>query len=128
MHYLDLDEVLRLHEWAIAEYGGSPELGDLGRLESALATSKQTMFGEDLYPDLVSKSAILFYLLVKDHPFVDGNKRTGLASLFRFLELNGNTLVATEDELYLFTLEVATSILDKDAVGAWIRTHLKATE
>jgi len=128
MHYLDLDEVLRLHEWAIAEYGGSPELGDLGRLESALAASKQTMFGEDLYPDLVSKSAILFYLLVKDHPFVDGNKRTGLASLFRFLELNGNTLVATEDELYRFTLEVATSILDKDAVGAWIRAHLQEIE
>lgn len=74
MHYLELDQVLQIHEWAIRRFGGgSSELADLARLDSALATPQQTMFNEELYPDLVSKAAILFFLLVQDHPFVDGN-------------------------------------------------------
>ena len=125
MLYLDLDEVLRIHELAIRQYGGSPELRDLGGLESALATPKQTMFGEELYPDLASKAAILVQLLVKNHPFVDGNKRTGFFCLLRFLSVNGFALLATNDELYQFTMDIATSVLDKDAIGAWIRAHLE---
>ncbi len=127
MRYIELDEVLQIHERAIRQYGGSPELRDMGGLESSLATPKQTMFGDDLYPDLASKAAILFFLLVKNHPFVDGNKRTGLLCLLRFLQLNGNMLDATNDALYQFTLDVATSQLDKDQIADWIRTHLRAT-
>jgi death-on-curing protein len=128
MRYLGLDEVLQIHDHVIRQFGGSPELADLGRLESALATPQQTMFGEELYPDLTSKAAILFYLLVKNHPFLDGNKRTGFLSLLRFLVVNGFALDATDDELFHFTLDVATSAIDKDAIGAWIRAHLQMIE
>lgn|SRR5574341_180173 len=128
MRYLQLDEVLRIHERAIRQYGGSPELADLGRLESALATPQQTVFGEDLYPDLASKAAILFYLLIKNHAFVDGNKRTGFLCLLRFLHLNGYGLDATNDELYEFTIAVATSKLDKDQITRWIQIRMRELE
>ncbi len=126
MRYLTIKEVFALHERAIQEYGGSPELADLGRLEAALAAPRQTMFGEELYPDLVAKAAILVFLLVKNHPFVDGNKRTAFLSLVRFLNVNGYTLDATNDELYQFTIDVATSALEKDAVADWLREHVTA--
>ena len=128
MQYIELDEVLQIHERAIRQYGGSFELRDMGGLESSLATPKQTMFGDELYPDLTSKAAILIFLLVKNHPFVDGNKRTGFLCLLRFLQLNGCMLAATNDELYGFTLDVATSKLDKDAIEVWIRAHIQKAE
>ncbi len=79
------------------------------------------MFGQELYPDLVSKAAILFYLLVKNHAFVDGNKRTAALALIEFLERNGYTLNAANDELYQFTIDVASSVLGKEEVEMWIR-------
>jgi death-on-curing protein len=81
MRYLELDEVLRIHERMIVQYGGS--LGGINQngLESALAAPQQTTFGEDLYPDISAKAAILFYLLIKNHPFIDGNKRTAFTCL-----------------------------------------------
>ena len=121
MRYLIIDEIFAIHDRAIREYGGSPELLDLGRLESSLAVPRQTMFGEELYPDVLSKAAILFYLLIKNHPFLDGNKRTAFLALMRFLNLNGYTLNATNDDLYQFTIDVASSVLGKEEVEMWIR-------
>lgn len=97
--YLTVEEVIAIHDHAIREFGRSPEIASVARLESAVATPRQTMFGQDLYPDLFSKAAVLIYLLIKNHPFVDGNKRTGLFALFEFLERNSYTIVVPSDEL-----------------------------
>ena len=121
MRYLTIDEIFAIHDRAIREYGGSPELMNLGHLEATLAAPRQTMFSEELYPDVFSKAAILFYLLIKNHPFLDGNKRTAFLALMRFLNINGYTLSATNDELYQFTIDVASSILTKEEVEMWIR-------
>ena len=121
MRYLTIGEVFTMHDRAIWEYGGSPELLNLGRLEATLAAPRQTMFGEELYPDVLSKAVILFYLLIKNHPFLDGNKRTAFLALMRFLNINGYALNATNDELYQFTIDVASSILTKEEVEIWIR-------
>ena len=121
MRYLTIDEIFAIHDRAIREYGGSPELLDLGRLEATLAVPRQTMFGEELYPDVFSKAAILYYLLIKNHPFLDGNKRTAFLALMRFLNINGYTLNATNDELYQFTIDVASSALTKEEVEMWIK-------
>ncbi|OQY98177.1 MAG: hypothetical protein B6D41_02665 [Chloroflexi bacterium UTCFX4] len=126
MKYLELDEVVRIHERIIVQYGGSFGILNQGALESALATLQQTMFGEDLYPDVASKAAILFYLLVKNHAFMDGNKRTAFACLMRFLNENGHALNATDDELFQFTVDVATSVVDKEQVTEWIRQRLRS--
>ncbi len=76
VRYLSLHEVLIIHEFAIEEFGGSSGIMSLERLGGSVETPKQQIFGEELYPDLFSKAAILFFLLVKNHCFVDGNKRT----------------------------------------------------
>ncbi len=128
MKYFELDEVLRIHERVIVQYGGSFGILNQGALESALAASQQTMFGQELYPDIESKAAILFFLVAKNHAFMDGNKRTAFACLLRFLKVNGFTLNAPDDELYQFTIEVATSVLDKEQVTEWIRVRLKQGE
>ncbi len=121
MRYLTIDEIFAIHDRAIREYGGAPELLNLGRLEATLAAPRQTMFGEELYPDVLSKATILFYLLIKNHPFLDGNKRTAFLALMRFLNINGYTLSATNDELYQFTIDVASSVSTKEEVEMWIR-------
>ncbi len=120
IRYLSSNEVLSIHDHAIGEFGGSFGLMSPGQLEASIALPRQTMFGEELYPDLFSKAAILFYLLVKNHAFVDGNKRTAALALIEFLERNGYTLDATNDELYQFTIDVASSVLGKEEVEMWI--------
>lgn len=125
MHSLSLRDVLTIQRTAIHRYGGSAGVRDLGLLESALAAPHHTMFGEELYPDLAAKCAILLYLLIENHPFVDGNKRTAFLSVLHFAELNGHTFEATEDELYDLTLSIASGHLDKDAVTAWVREYLR---
>jgi death-on-curing protein len=121
IRYLSSNEVLLIHDHAIGEFGGSFGLMSPGQLEASIAVPRQTMFGEELYPDLLSKAAILFYLLVKNHAFVDGNKRTAALALIEFLERNGYTLDATNDELYQFTIDVASSVLTKEEVEMWIK-------
>jgi len=121
VRYLSPAEVLLIHDHAIREFGGSFGLMSSDRLEASIGALRQTMFGEELYPDLFSKAAILFCLLVKNHPFVDGNKRTAALALIEFLERNGYTLDATNDELYQFTIDVASPVLGKEVVEMWIR-------
>ena len=125
MEYLTVEEILAIHIQVIREFGGTPEILSLERLGSSAESPQQTMFGDELYPDLVSKAAILFFSLIKNHPFLDGNKRTAVLGMLEFLKRNGHAIEVNHDELYQFTLDVATSMLDKDAIGAWIRAHLE---
>ncbi|HFD38389.1 MAG TPA: type II toxin-antitoxin system death-on-curing family toxin [Anaerolineae bacterium] len=123
IRYLSVEEMLLIHEYAIREFGGSAELASLSRLEAALASPQQTMFGQDLYPGIYAKAAVLILGIVKNHPFVDGNKRAGLFALFEFLERNGWTIEAPADALYKFTIDIATSALDKSEIADWLRAH-----
>jgi death-on-curing protein len=106
-------------------YGGSFGLRDEGLLESALVSPRQTMFDEELYPDLATKAAILLIGLVKNHPFMDGNKRTAFLATLRFLEVNGATLLADEDELFNLIQSIVSSQVEKGQVTEWFQTHLK---
>jgi len=84
------------------------------------------MFGEELYPGIADKSAIILYLLTQNHPFVDGNKRTALSACFWFLESNGYTLNVGSEDLYQFMIDIASGRLDKETVTAWMREHLRS--
>lgn len=122
--YLTHDYVHELIQ-EVGGLGGSLYLrGPQGRnlLESSLAQPKQTFAGEDLYPSLADKAAILYYCLVKNHPFVDGNKRFAVAALEAFLDLNSYVLLAPDDELLAVT-EWLASCSEADALGkvrAWL--------
>src|SRR5450759_3373184 len=98
MRHLSLAEVIELHRMVIEQAGGSPGLRDLGALESAVAQPRMTFGGTDLYPSWVEKSAALCFSLVKNHPFIDGNKRVGHAAMETLLVINGFEIDASTDE------------------------------
>ena len=89
MRYLTVGEVLELYNRVVKQSGGSVGILDLGSLESAVAQPRMTFNGEELYPTIVDKASALGYLIIQNHPFVDGNKRAGHAALETFLVLNG---------------------------------------
>jgi death-on-curing protein len=123
VEFLTIEEVLLLHARLIQRIGGSDGVRDMGMLESALARPRTTFDDPDLYPGLWHKAAALMHSLVKNHPFVDGNKRTALTATGLFLELNGHMLVASDDEAASFVLGVATGILGPEEMLAWLKSH-----
>jgi death-on-curing protein len=123
MRFLSLKEALELHRRIIEQSGGSSGMRDIGLLESALAQPLMTFGGEDLYPTLIEKAAALCFSLVKNHPFVDGNKRVGHAVMETFLILNGyeiEALIAEQEEVIL---RLADSELDREGFSEWLRSH-----
>lgn len=119
-----LDEVLALHAESIARFGGGPGIRDVGLLESALHMPIASYAGEDLHPTLCEKAAAYLFHLVKNHPFIDGNKRTGLAVALAFLRLNGERVVATDFELVELVLAVAVGASSKADVAVFLRDHV----
>jgi death-on-curing protein len=100
----------------------------LPALESALAQPQMTFGGEELYPTLVDKAAALGYALLKNHPFLDGNKRTGHAAMEVLLILNGYEIRAAVDEQEHIILQVAASEIDREEFTRWLRTRVVAKE
>ncbi|MEM1203767.1 MAG: type II toxin-antitoxin system death-on-curing family toxin, partial [Acidobacteriota bacterium] len=115
--FLDLDEVLALHEDQIRRYGGMPGLRDLGLLSSAVAMPAATFEGEHLHEDLFAMAAAYLFHLAKNHPFVDGNKRIALAASLAFLWINGQRVEAQEDDLVDLVLGVADGSVSKAEIA-----------
>lgn len=120
MHYLSEADVLRMHEITLERFGGSAGVRDRGGLDSAVHQPMASFDGEDLYPTIFAKAAALGYSIIRNHPFVDGNKRVGLIAMGLFLEVNGYTLVASNEETYAFTLSIATGEVDREEVARWL--------
>jgi death-on-curing protein len=123
VEFLTLDEVLSLHADQIARYGGSALVRDLGLLESALAMPAATVGGELLHGSLEEQAAAYLFHLVRNHPFVDGNKRTGLVAMLAFLGLNGRRLEASDDDLANVVIGVAEGRVTKSEVAVFLRRH-----
>jgi death-on-curing protein len=121
--FLTLDDVLSLHADQITRYGGSPLVRDVGLLESAVAMPAATFGGERLHASLEEQAAAYLFHLVKNHPFVDGNKRTGLMAMLVFLGLNGRRLEAPDDDLTDLVMGVAAGRLTKADVAVFVRRH-----
>ena len=120
---LSKTQILLLHEQLIAETGGSSGLRDEGMLDSALNAPFQTFGGEDVYPSLQQKAARLCFGLVKNHPFVDGNKRIGAHVMLVFLALNGIELQHTQTELSDVILQLAAGTIQSSDLLNWVLTH-----
>jgi death on curing protein len=111
--FLDVADVLELHRLSLAEYGGGDGLRDPGLLESAVA-QPQAAFGDQFAHDgLYAMAAAYLYHIANNHPFIDGNKRTGLLAALAFLDLNGITIDHSSEELYELTMGVAEGRIDK---------------
>ncbi|MBD5147279.1 MAG: type II toxin-antitoxin system death-on-curing family toxin [Oscillibacter sp.] len=116
-------QVLLLHKDLIAETGGAGGLRDPGLLDSALNLPFQTFDGQALYPSVQQKAARLCCSLVRNHPFVDGNKRIGVHTMLVFLALNGVELSYTQEELIALGLSLAAGQISDQGVLRWIMEH-----
>ena len=132
MVYLTVEHVLDLHALVLSRSGGSAGIRDHNGLESAVATPKMTFDKVDLYPTLAEKAAALGFSLIMNHPFVDGNKRVGHATMEVMLVLNGYEtaagveIAADVDEQEAVVLAVASGEMERDTFTAWIQDHLVA--
>ena len=125
MKWLRTDAVLAIHMLQIAEHGGGDGVRDTGLLESALARPRNIAAYEP-DADIARLAAAYGFGIAKNHPFVDGNKRTALAATRTFIALNGYTLEATQQEKALTFLALADGSLSEDELAEWIRLKLVA--
>jgi death-on-curing protein len=126
--YLTAEQILFLHARLVAETGGAHGVRDLNMLLSAIGRPQASFDSQDLYTPLFMKAAALLNSLIRNHPFVDGNKGVGIAAAALLLRINGYRLNATNDELESFTLEVAQSHHTLDEIAEWFQAHTRLAE
>ena len=120
MKKLSKDQVIKIHSMLISQTGGRNGIRDEGLLDSALNAPFQTFDSEYIYRTIKAKAAKLGYFLVKNHPFIDGNKRIGILVMITFLEINGVELVCTDEELVTLGLGLADGSIDDENLLNWI--------
>lgn len=125
MRYLSVTEVLDLHRRLIETSGGSPGLRGRGALVSAVRQPQMQFGGEELYSSIAEKAAALGFALIQNHPFVDGNKRVGHASMEVFLRLNGWEITASVEEQERLILDVAAGAVGRNELTEWISAHIE---
>jgi death-on-curing protein len=123
--YLEIDEVLAIHEEMIKLFGGRPGILNFTLLHSAVERPKATFSGEDLYPSIFEKAAALIQSLILNHPFDDGNKRTAITSCSRFLFINDWLLQLPTNQAIKFTLEIDLHKLSFEQIVEWLRKYSK---
>jgi len=121
--FLDISHILRIHLSMIERYGGEEGVRDVGLLHSALAMPQSSFGGESLHKDLFEMAAAYLYHIVQNHPFVDGNKRTGAAAALVFLAMNDVEVEADEEGLVDLTLAVARGEAGKAEIAEFFRKN-----
>ena len=124
--WIDRALALAMHDRQLAEHGGGSGVRDEGMLDSALARPQQRHTYGDPPPDLAELAAALAFGLARNHPFVDGNKRTAAVACETFILLNDAALEASDDELYPRYLGLAEGSLDEAGFADWLRTKIVA--
>ena len=123
MKTLSKRQILMLHQQLIEQTGGSDGIRDEGLLDSAMAAPFQSFDNADAYPSLQQKAARLCFGLVKNHPFIDGNKRIGAHAMLVFLAVNGVELTYTQTQLSDIILQVAASEKEYPDLLNWLIRH-----
>lgn len=119
--FLNLEDVLQIHEEQLAAYGGAEGIRDRGLLESAVAMPRAS-FGEAyLHEDLSHMAAAYAFHIAQNQPFLDGNKRTGLVAALVFLDLNGVPVLDPEEKLYDAMIAIAERRMDKEGLAELLR-------
>ncbi len=123
--FLEIEDVVDLHRDLIERFGGSDGIRDVGLLASALAMPRAGVGDAYLHADVFEMAAAYLFHLVKNHPFLDGNKRIGASAALVFLEINGFEVDGPNDALADLVLRVATSDVAKSGVAEFLRKHAK---
>ena len=115
-------DILKLHELSITKYGGSQGIRDEGLLDSAIARPFQTFDGLDLYISTLEKAAAIAESIIINHPFIDGNKRTGFLAMLAILKIGEMNLIASVEDAYQFTISLSTGEIKFDQIVEWLTT------
>jgi len=118
---------IAIHDRQLAEHGGGTGVRDVGLLEAALARPQQRYAYGDPPPDLAELAASLAHALARNHPFVDGNKRTAHVCYRAFIRLNGGDLVASDEEKYAMMIGLSEGSISEADFATWLRAHLVVT-
>ena len=118
-----LAEVIEIHDWQIARFGGAVGVRDIGLLKAAVGAPTATFGGEYLHPSIFEMAAAYLYHLVENHPFVDGNKRVGAMAALIFLDLNGYDFDASDADFTAVVLKVASGEMMKSEISMFLRHH-----
>jgi len=121
--FLTLGEILEIHQDQINRYGGASGIRDIGLLQSAIAMPAASFGGQFLHSDLFEMAAAYLFHISQNHPFLDGNKRTGVVAAIVFLALNAIELDADEEEFEKMVLRVAEGKVGKDTVATFLRDN-----
>lgn len=124
MRYLSVGEVLRIYRGVMQQTGGLIGIRDVGALESAVAQPRMSFAGQDLYPSIAEKAAALGFSLIQNHPFSDGNKRTGHAAMELFLLRNGYEIDSSIKTQFETILSVASGTMDRAAFARWVESNI----
>jgi death on curing protein len=114
---------LILHDRSVTAFGGSHGLRDAGLLESAVARPFQIFGGADLYPSVFSKASAITESIIVNHPFIDGNKRTGLLVMIALLSLSNLELTAQGPDLYELIIKISTGEIKFDEIAEWLKKN-----
>ena len=120
---ISVEQVLKIHSIAIEKFGGANGVRDLGGLESALARPFQTFGGTDLYPTIFEKAAAIGESLIMNHPFIDGNKRTGYLLMEALLRFGGYKINSDDEELYNFVISISTGATSFEEIVEWLQKN-----
>ncbi len=126
--FLGLDEVIGIHNDQIRRYGGHPGIRDIELLKSAVAMPAACFGGDYLHTDIYEMAAAYLFHIVRNHPFIDGNKRTGAVASVVFLMMNGIELQADEDSFEKMVLSAAEGKIDKAVVAHFFREYAENTK
>jgi death on curing protein len=124
MYYPSVADALEIYRRVMEQTGGLIGIRELGALESAIAQPRMTFNGEELYPTLAEKASALGFSLIQNHPFADGNKRTGHALMETFLVINGYEIKASIDEQADIILDVAAGKMSRKSFTEWLDIHI----
>lgn len=118
--YLSVEEVITMHDTFLQEFGGLPGIRDINLLMSAVETPKSRMFGQDLHPTIYDKAAAYLYHIVCNHPFNDGNKRTGFGAALLFLKANSISIKFNKKKYENLVVEVAKGVITKEEIAHFL--------
>ncbi len=122
---ISIKQALSIHETAIEKFGGSHGIRDINGLESALARPFQTFGGEELYSTIEEKAAAIGESIIMNHPFIDGNKRTGYLLMEAVLRYGNKKIPVTDDILYQFVISISTGEIRFDGIVQWLKNNTR---
>lgn len=125
IYFLSYEQILFIHKNQIKNYGGIYSIRDKNLLKSAIAQPKITFKGKHLHENIFQMAAAYLFHIVNNHPFIDGNKRTGLVAALVFLEINDVIFDESNEKIEKIVLKIAQGKMEKNKIAIWLKSRSK---